>query len=239
MEVFKGFPEGKHHQVSIPSLLFKDLLPIVDDLGEMKISLYTFWRLDQMEGAFRFLRFSDLANDPVLLTGLRKPGISDNESLHEALNRAVQRGTLLEFKFVPPEDVETVYFLNSPRGRAALQALKSGKWHPDLSAAEPPQEIGEPPNIFRLYEENIGALSPMIAESLKDAEENYPLLWIEEAIRIAVENNKRNWRYIMAILERWGREGKHGKKEKPEDRSDTEDSRRRYVEGEFSEFVEH
>ena len=52
MEVFKGFPEGKHHQVSIPSLLFKDLLPIIDDLGEMKISLYTFWRLDQMEGAF-------------------------------------------------------------------------------------------------------------------------------------------------------------------------------------------
>jgi DnaD/phage-associated family protein len=239
MKVFKGFHEGKHQQVPIPSLLFKELLPIIDDLGEMKISLYSFWRLDRMEGAFRFLRFSDLAGDPELLTGLRKPGVSDKESLHDALNRAVQRGTLLEFKSDPHEGDEIVYFLNSPRGRAALEALKSGKWRPDLSAAEPPLEIGEPPNIFRLYEENIGALSPMIAESLKDAEKNYPLLWIEEAIRIAVENNKRNWRYIVAILERWGREGKHGKKEKPEDRSDTEESRRRYVEGEFSEFVEH
>ena len=239
MKVFKGFPEGKQHQVSIPSLLFKELLPIIDDLGEMKISLYTFWRLDRMEGALRFLRFSDLASDPELLTGLHKPGVSDKESLHEALNRAVQRGTLLEFKSVPPEGDEIVYFLNSPRGRAALQALKSGKWHAELPAAEPPLEIGKPPNIFRLYEENIGALSPMIAESLKDAEKTYPLVWIEEAIRIAVENNKRNWRYIVAILERWGREGKHGKKEEPEDRSDTEDSRRRYVEGEFSEFVEH
>ena len=239
MKVFKGFPDGRHHQVPIPSLLFKELLPIIDDLGELKISLYTFWRLDRMEGTFRFLRFSDLAGDQELLTGLRKPGVSEIESLHEALNRAVQRGTLLEFKSVPPDGEEIVYFLNSRRGRAALEALKSGKWHPDLSTAQPPPEIGEPPNIFRSYEENIGALSPMIAESLKDAEKNFPLPWIEEAIRIAVENNKRNWRYIEAILERWGREGKHGKKEKPEDRSDTEDSRRRYVEGEFSEFVEH
>ena len=92
---------------------------------------------------------------------------------------------------------------------------------------------------FRIYEENIGPLTPIIADELTEAEGYYPLPWIEEAIGLAVKNNKRSWHYTMAILERWRREGKHGKKEKPEDRSDIEEARRRYVEGEFSDFVEH
>ena len=112
-------------------------------------------------------------------------------------------------------------------------------WQPESEAGlsiEPPQEA---PNIFQLYEENIGPLTPMLAEALGEAEDTYPLEWIEEAIRIAVEKNKRNWRYAAAILERWQREGPHGRKEKLEDRRDPEKARRRYVEGEFSDFVEH
>ena len=58
----------------------------------------------------------------------------------------------------------------------------------------------ERPNIFRLYEENIGPLTPLIAEMLRDAEKTYPADWIEEAFKIAVENNVRRWRYIEAIL---------------------------------------
>ena len=94
-------------------------------------------------------------------------------------------------------------------------------------------------NIFRLYEENIGPLTPLIAETLGEAEDTYPAEWIEDAIRIAVQSNKRTWRYVAAILERWQREGRHDKKEPSKDRSDTEEPHRKYVEGQFSDFIEH
>ena len=51
-------------------------------------------------------------------------------------------------------------------------------------------------------------ISPMIADELKEAEEAYPQAWIEDAIREAVGNNKRSWRYVARILERWEREGR-------------------------------
>ena len=79
----------------------------------------------------------------------------------------------------------------------------------------------------------------MIADALGEAEDTYPTHWIEEAIQIAVERNKRSWRYAEAILERWQREGRDARKEKLKDRRDPEEARRQYIEGEFSDFVEH
>ncbi|HLI08319.1 MAG TPA: DnaD domain protein [Ktedonobacteraceae bacterium] len=66
----------------------------------------------------------------------------------------------------------------------------------------------ERPNIFVLYEQNIGLLSPLIAEELKEAADRYPAEWIEAAFREAVMYNKRNWKYIRAILRRWETEGR-------------------------------
>jgi DnaD/phage-associated family protein len=64
------------------------------------------------------------------------------------------------------------------------------------------------PNIFVLYEQNIGLLSPLLADELKDAADQYPPEWIEEAFREAVQHNKRKWSYIRAILRRWETEGR-------------------------------
>ncbi|HEY0757126.1 MAG TPA: DnaD domain protein [Ktedonobacteraceae bacterium] len=66
----------------------------------------------------------------------------------------------------------------------------------------------ERPNIFVLYEQNIGLLTPMIASQLEDAADNYPAEWIEAAFSEAVQRNKRNWKYINAILRRWETEGR-------------------------------
>jgi len=59
----------------------------------------------------------------------------------------------------------------------------------------------------KLYEENIGMLTPAIAESLKDIAEKYPPGWFEEALKEAVKSEHRNLKYIEAILERWQTEG--------------------------------
>lgn len=70
-------------------------------------------------------------------------------------------------------------------------------------------------NIYSHYESNIGVLTAMIADSLDLAEKEYPADWVTDAIRLAVENNKRNWRYCEAILKRWKESGKDDGKGKP------------------------
>jgi hypothetical protein len=74
----------------------------------------------------------------------------------------------------------------------------------------------------------------MIAETLQQAELEFPADWIEDALRIAVENNVRRWRYVDAILKSWKEKGRHGP-----DRRNPEEDRRRYIEGEFADFIEH
>ena len=61
--------------------------------------------------------------------------------------------------------------------------------------------------ISKFYEENIGMLTPAIAESLKDIAEKYPPGWFQEALKEAVKSEHRNLKYIEAILERWRTEG--------------------------------
>src|SRR5216117_216696 len=74
--------------------------------------------------------------------------------------------------------------------------------------------VVERPTIYSLYEQNIGLLTPILAERLQDAEGRYPLDWIEAAFEEAVTNNKRSWRYIERILERWAAEGKQSGKDR-------------------------
>lgn len=60
---------------------------------------------------------------------------------------------------------------------------------------------------FQVYEQNIGILTPMIAEAIQAAQDEYPPGWIEKAILEAVEHNKRSWSYCEAILKRWKIDG--------------------------------
>lgn len=68
-------------------------------------------------------------------------------------------------------------------------------------------ETANEQNIFELYEKEIGALTPMIAETLKCAKEDFPDHWIREAVAIAVRNNARSWSYTESILKRWQVDG--------------------------------
>lgn len=226
MAAFKGFPEGKVRQTPIPEPLFSELLVEIDDLAEFKLTLFVFWRLNRMEGAFRYLRRQDFAGDPRFMQGLSGNPAEAESVLDTALEKTVLRGVLLRAVAELGKGQESYYFLNSPKGRAAVQAIARGEWRfsedSNLQVALGDQQ----PNIFELYEQNIGVLTPMIADALREAEETFPPLWIEEAFKIAVENNARNWRYVYAILNRWQVEGRDDR----EDRRDTEKARRRYAE---------
>lgn len=63
-------------------------------------------------------------------------------------------------------------------------------------------------NIYTLFEQEIGMLTPMIAEQLKDAESVFPDDWIEDAIKEAARANVRRWSYIEGILKNWATKGR-------------------------------
>lgn len=63
-------------------------------------------------------------------------------------------------------------------------------------------------NIAKLYEAEIGALTPLVADAIRDALKTYPADWICEAIHIAVKNNARRWNYVEAILKNCKAAGK-------------------------------
>jgi DnaD/phage-associated family protein len=225
---FAGFPAGKVRLTPIPAQFFSELLPEIDHLGELKVCLYAIWFMDRLEETVRYITHADFEADARLLEGLGSGGLDD------ALERAVHRGTLLRVLAQGSPLQDSVYFLNSPRGRAAVQAIERGEWapsgrqHPEVSLEM------ERPNIFRLYEQNIGPLTPLIAEMLQDAEQIYPQSWFDEVFKIAVEKNVRKWNYIQAILKSWQEEGRDST-----DRRNAPQDRRKYVEGEFSDFIKH
>ena len=228
---FSGFPAGKMRFTRLPGPFFSELLPQIDDLAELKVTLYALWKLERMEGDVRYLQPDDFSEDEVFMAGL--PG--GESDLQAGLLAAVGRSTLLQAQLELDGQARVFYFLNSARGRASVEALQNGDWRPSSDPRYPIELSQERPNIFALYERNIGALTPMMADALKDAEREYPLDWLEEAMRIAVENNARSWAYIQAILRRWQEEGRDERRTE----GDSEKDRRKYVEGEFSDFIEH
>ena len=236
MKGFSGFPAGKVRFTPLPNLFFSKLLPAIDDLAELKVTLHIFWLLHHKKGYPRYVSRRELEADGVLLGGLRGTGQEPEECLRQALERAVARGTLLHVTARQGDERDDWYFMNTDAGRKAVEKICRGEL--ELEAAISPGEVRlevERPNIFVLYEQNIGLLTPLIAEELRDAEKAYPADWIEEAFRIAVEHNARHWRYMRSILERWAAEGKDREKA----RRGPEEDRRRYIEGKYAEYIEH
>ena len=227
----QGSLEPTSRTTPIPNQFFSELLPEIDNLQELKLTLYALWAYGQRKSTFKYLSRAEMLKDDLLTSAIKQPNLSADESLDDALERAVARGTLVRASITFSQGRETFFFLNTKAGQAAVKAVESGKWQPGDTDVEPLELRIERPNIFTLYEQNIGPLTPMIADTLKDAETMFPESWIEEAIQIAVDNNVRKWSYINAILEGWQSRGKDAR----EDRGDSEKARQRYLKGWFED----
>jgi DnaD/phage-associated family protein len=81
--------------------------------------------------------------------------------------------------------------------------------------------------VFTLYEQEIGLLTPGIADKIGGFVDDYPDEWVSEAIMIASENNARNCKYIGAILTRWQKEGKDNHKGSKKNAANLEDELKR------------
>jgi DnaD/phage-associated family protein len=231
MKGFGGFP-ARGRLIKVPGLFFSELLPWIDSLPEIKVTLYCFWRLQQKEGGIGYLRRREIAADEVFMSGLGAREDIRQAALSDGLERAVARGTLLHVHVEGSTHQDDLYFVNTPRGRAAVEGIEQGRWTPGVDQMVPLEVTVERPNVFTLYEQHIGPLTPHIADTLRDMEETYPAEWIEEAIAIAAEQNKRNLAYFQAILRRWETEGRGAP-----DGSATDS--KRYISGKYGDEIEH
>jgi DnaD/phage-associated family protein len=229
--------------ISLPDSFFTQVMPKIQDLVELKVVLYVAYLIlrkpdhpfafchsepfapchpEQSEGSHvaqdrlreeshaaqgrpQFVTYKELKAESCRLSAEL-----GEETLRQALDSAVEHGALLHSTLSINGMLEDVYSLT-------------------VDSRQPPTV-----NIFALYEQNIGMITPMIAEELKEAERLYPPQWIEEAFKEAVTLNKRSWRYIARILERWASEGKDSGEYKRHTKAYGPD---KYVKGKYGHFV--
>jgi DnaD/phage-associated family protein len=210
MKQFEGFP-ARMQFTPIPNLFISRLLPQIEDINELKVTLNVFRVIYGKRGYPRFVTQGELLSDTSLVKSLNGNAADVKSMLHNALDMAVTRGTLLVLELDRDGNMEELYFINTENDKRALDKIQNGEIV--LEGLKPGKgvraiETETPPDVFTLYEENIGMLNPLIAEWLKEAENLYPEAWIRDAIKEAVSLNKRNWRYIDRILENWSAEGR-------------------------------
>jgi DnaD/phage-associated family protein len=186
--------------------LFREVLPAISLPSELKVTLHVFYRLTRQRGTPRRISWDELAQDDTLTRSLRsisrlRPA---SELLDEGLHAAVQRTTLLHLAQPGDGRVVNWYLANTAANRAWAAQIRQTQ--AVLTPNEPAPE--QRPSLLALYEENIGLVTPLLLEELREAEAHYPPEWLEDAIREAVRANARSWRYVRKVLERWAQHGR-------------------------------
>lgn len=182
---------------ALPAKLLARLVRDVWDPLEVKVVL----TVALLGGALTPVAERDVLTHEALRHGARGDGSDREERLEETLELATARGVLIRLA----NDAGQHWLLlgvdeNRRRARAGLTLAGEAGVEPVLRP--------ERPNIFGLYEQNVGLVTPIIADRLVEALERYPESWITEAIGEAVSYNRRSWRYIQRILENWATEGR-------------------------------
>ncbi|HEY7270941.1 MAG TPA: DnaD domain protein [Dehalococcoidia bacterium] len=209
---FAGFQPGARATV-IPSAFFTEVLPGIDDEAELRVTLYLLYVLGRHKGHPRYVSRNELAALAPLAESLAPLPGEIAENLTRGLDFAARRQAFLALDVARDGRPDTLFFLNTPGDRRALEKVRDGLLPiagAAVEPAEPPAPVRE--NVFQLYEANIGPITPLVAEELREAEQLYPFDWIEEAMKEAAVLNKRSWRYAARILERWAMEGRQGEK---------------------------
>lgn len=201
---FEGFRTGGL-ATTLPSQLFVELFPVIEDPAELRVTLYALYAIGRRRGPLRAVRGSELASEEPLRRSLACCG--GDGALAGALAASVRRGVLLD---CPLDDGDALYFVNNDAGRRNRDRVRSGSLSPGGEARPVPENepVAAPGGVARMYEQEIGMLTPAVGAALAEAEARYPAEWITDALRIAAEQNARSWRYAEAILVRWEAEGR-------------------------------
>ena len=224
-----GFPRGVQF-TPVPNPVLAGLLEQIDDIAELKVTLRVLWALHRKRDQLAFVTLEEMTSDRTVAAMLHATGGQLESVVRGALESAVERGTLLAVS-ADEGDVRTGtwprYVLNTEPVRRTLERRGF-----DMTVAAPAAETRQSEDqpelrsgVFRAYEENIGPLTPLVADSMRAALLEHPESDIIDALRIAAESNARSWKYATAVLRRWSQEGRDGRGTHGEPERHTEASR--------------
>ena len=214
----------------LPDSLFAQVMPQIQDIVELKVTMHVFYLLYHKRRYPPFVTYEELLSHNTSMLGI------EGKAFNHALDLAVKRGSILQLNLDIEGKWQNVYFANMESTREAIAKIKrEGLSSKELASREERvRQAVQPPKIFTLYEQNIGVLTPMIVEELKEAAKLYPWQWIDEAFKEAVVMNKRSWKYIARILERWASEGKDSGKHRQSTKKVDPD---KYIRGKYGHLV--
>ncbi len=212
--------------LNLPLNLLTELIPAMTDVAEIQVTLVAARLAADAGSVDSPINEARIVRDPSLRRALRvvgSPNEPDNR-IATGLELAVGRGALVRFRTIDDANELVWYCLATQEARLNIQQMVMGRtlpprelWQSDRA----PRVEPERPTVFRLYEQNIGLLTPIIAEQLVRALERYPREWIEDAIGESVAYNRRNWRYIQRILQQWATAGRGDERRESDSRNET------------------
>ncbi len=198
---------------AIPSSFLDEIAPVIRSMEEMQVTLAVFRLLADGGGYQEPLAEKTILRDRSLRNALRVEGSprAPDTRISKGLELALARGSLLRLVSTEGRKQAIFYYLSTTENRSSIRLMEAGQLPPPRVLwpdDNPPQVTIDRPNAFRLYEQNIGPLTPLIADQISRAIEEYPDDWIEDALSEAVAYNRRSWRYVTRILENWQAAGR-------------------------------
>lgn len=182
--------------------LFHGLMATIDNVNELKVTLFCLWAFEQRDAAngLYWLRRADFDGLNAEVHGL------DEDAIDDGLDCAVLRRTLLKVEMTTPSGVEAIYLRATPEAEAALAT--PGGFAARIDAAGHLDVLPPRPSVYKIYEENIGPLTGLIGDALRDLVTDYGENWVEDAIAVAVERNIRTLAYVKGVLRGWRKDGR-------------------------------
>ena len=168
-----GFPRGVQF-TPVPNPLLASLLEEIDDLDELKVVLRTIHALHRQRNVPASISFDELFSDRTVAAMLHASGNELEALVESAVESAAERGILL---VIGSETDRRRIFLNTEPVRRALVrqgvdfskiATTTNETWPDTEAARPKM------NAVTFYEQNIAAVTPLVAENIHAALEEHP-----------------------------------------------------------------
>lgn len=111
-----------------------------------------------------------------------------------------EQGDGIEDEISPDDDFQQVENQQVENRRQVLSTLSNKQ----SKVIEDDDALAQ---ISKAYQSEIGLITAAIRDELIEASTSYPLQWTLDAIHEAAIQNKRGWKYVLAILSRWKAQG--------------------------------
>ena len=165
-----------------PNLVFGKLLDEIKELNDLKFILRIIWMINQAKRVPKYITLEEIISDRIINAIIPKPNTEPDTFCKSILNKPQLLNLFLYHEININQSNTAVVALNTARNKTMLNKIKGlDKFD---SVFQPNGDVSEESsNIFKLYEDNIGTLNPIITDELKFAETTYPSTWITNAFK--------------------------------------------------------